>query len=256
MSPASTLYLPEGYRENPAASADADGTPYWSDELSDPVLQDRALRYQEPVYGYASRRMGDAARTVLDVGCGTGQKLVKHFDKKADRLIGLDQGSGIQRARREFPEATWIEGDVATDEVWTRADALRPDLVICADVIEHLVDPIVLLDRIHDIACDRVVLSTPDRSRLDGAPPLGPPLNPRHVREWTMDELQALVRSHGFTVEVARHFLPRSYARALVEVRRAGWRLLHGRAVPDPRSCSVLVLRVDESATTTSQSPR
>jgi SAM-dependent methyltransferase len=243
MSTASAPYLPEGYRENPAASADADGTPYWSDQLSDPVLQDRALRYQEPVYRYARRRMGESAHTVLDVGCGTGRKLVKHFARKTDRVIGMDQGSGIERARREFPEATWIEGDLETDEVWTRADALRPDLVICADVIEHLVDPVVLLDRLHDLARGRLVLSTPDRSRLEGALPLGPPLNTRHVREWTMDELQALVRSRGYEVERACHLLPRSYAPRMVEVRRATWRLLHRRPVPDCRSCSMLVLR-------------
>jgi 2-polyprenyl-3-methyl-5-hydroxy-6-metoxy-1,4-benzoquinol methylase len=244
MSTTSALHLPEGYRENPAASADADGTPYWSDQLSDPVLQDRALRYQEPVYRYASRRLGDTAHTVLDVGCGTGHKLVKHFARKADRVIGLDQGSGIERARREFPEATWIEGDLETDDVWGLAHALRPDLAICADVIEHLVDPVELLDRIHDVVRGRLVLSTPDRSRLEGALPLGPPLNTRHVREWTMGEVQALVRSRGYEIEHTRHLLPRSYARRMVEVRRATWRLLHRQSVPDRRTCSMLVLRV------------
>jgi hypothetical protein len=62
-----------------------------------------------------------------------------------------------------------------------------------------------------------------------------------------MVELQALVRSRGFDIEDARHLLPRSYALATVELRRAVWRLLHLRAVPDPRSCSMLVLRVDRS---------
>lgn len=249
MSPASTLCLPEGYRENPAASADADGTPYWSDQLSDPVLQDRALRYQEPVYRYASRRQRGSGRTVLDVGCGTGHKLVRYFAAKADRLVGVDQGSGIERARREFPEATWIEGDLTADEVWTPASALRPDLVICADVIEHLVDPVGLLDHLRDVLCGRLVLSTPDRSRLDGARPLGPPRNTRHVREWTMGELQALVRSRGFEIEHARHLLPRSYARKMVEVRRATWRALNRLRVPDRRSCSMIVLRVDRMRT-------
>jgi 2-polyprenyl-3-methyl-5-hydroxy-6-metoxy-1,4-benzoquinol methylase len=245
MSPASALCLPEGYRENSRASTDDDGAPYWSDELSDPVLQDRAVRFQEPVYRYASRCLRDAARTVLDVGCGTGHKLVKHFAGKADRLIGLDQGSGIERARRDFPGATWIEGDLEGNEVWAQAASMRSDLVICADVIEHLENPIGLLDHLHDVSGGRLVLSTPDRSRLDGAPPLGPPLNTRHVREWTMNELRALVRSRGFEIEHARHLLPRSYAPTMVEVRRATWRFLHRRPVPDPRSCSTLVLRVE-----------
>jgi hypothetical protein len=58
---ASSLCLPEGYRENAAALADPDGTAYWSDELSNPILQDRSVRWQEPVYRYASRGMTGAA---------------------------------------------------------------------------------------------------------------------------------------------------------------------------------------------------
>jgi SAM-dependent methyltransferase len=244
------LYLPDGYVENPPASADADGTPYWKDDLPNPVLADRTIRWQEPVYRYASQRFAAVTRTVLDVGCGTGHKLVRHFGGNVDRLVGLDQGSAIERARCDFPEGTWIEGDLQADATWAQAAAVAPDLVICADVIEHVVDPLHLLDRLRNIARGRLVLSTPDRSRLDSAPPLGPPLNVRHVREWTMDELQALVRSRGFEVERARHLLPRSYAPAMVEVRRGVWRFLHHLAVPDPRSCSMVVLRVDHSAST------
>jgi SAM-dependent methyltransferase len=239
-----TLFLPEGYVENAPASADADGTPYWNDDLPDPVLRDRTLRWQEPVYRYASRRFGPTTRTVLDVGCGTGHKLVRYFSGRAEHVVGLDQGSAIERARRNFPGGTWIEGDFGADASWAQAAEAAPDLVICADVIEHLADPIDLLDRLRVFGRGPIVLSTPDRSRLDGACPLGPPLNPRHVREWTMGELQALVRSQGFEVEDARHLLPRTYAPAMVEVRRAAWRFLHRRAVPDRRSCSTVVLRI------------
>jgi SAM-dependent methyltransferase len=241
------LYLPDAYVENSPASSDADGTPYWREELPDPILRDRVLRWQEPVYRFASRCLTDATSTVLDVGCGTGYKLVRHFGGKVRRLVGLDQGSAITRARGDFPEQTWIEGDLGADVTWTQIRGLLPDLVICADVLEHMADPLHLLDRLRDVTCGRLVLSTPDRGRLDGAPLLGPPLNARHIREWTMKELQALVRSRGFEVESGRHLLPRSYPLATVEVRRALWRLLHLRAVPDPRNCSMLVLRAGKT---------
>jgi 2-polyprenyl-3-methyl-5-hydroxy-6-metoxy-1,4-benzoquinol methylase len=237
------LYLPDGYVENAPASADREDGGYWKDDLADSVLKDRALRWQEPVYRHAGRRFAARTRTVLDVGCGTGHKLVRHFGGRVERLVGLDQGSAIDRAGREFPEQTWIAGDLQDDQAWARAATHVPDLVICADVIEHVVDPIDLLGRVRAVSRGPVVLSTPDRGRLDDASPLGPPANPRHVREWTMRELQSFVRSQGFEIEQARHLLPRSYAPALVEVRRAAWRVLHRRAVPDPRSCSMLVLR-------------
>jgi SAM-dependent methyltransferase len=246
MGSTATLFLPEDYVENAPVSADADGTPYWKDDIPDEVLRDRTLRWQEPVYRYASRHFA-TARTVLDVGCGTGHKLVWHFGREARLLVGLDQGSAIERARHDFPDLTWIEGDLGADGLWAQAAAVAPDLVICADVIEHVADPVDLLDRLRAVGRVPIVLSTPDRSRLEGAPPLGPPLNPRHVREWTMEELQALVRSHGFELEHARHLLPRSYAPAMVEVRRSAWRLLHRRAVPDRRTCSTVVLRAVRS---------
>jgi 2-polyprenyl-3-methyl-5-hydroxy-6-metoxy-1,4-benzoquinol methylase len=243
MGAAQMLYLPDGYLENTQASADAGGTPYWKDDLADPVLRQRTLRWQEPVYRYASRRFAARTRAVVDIGCGTGSKLVRYFRGRVQRLVGLDQGSAIARARRVFPEETWIEGDLQDATAWAQVAAIEPDVVICADVIEHVGDPLDLLDRLRAAARGPIVLSTPDRGRLDAARPLGPPLNPRHVREWTMQELQALVRSRGFDVERARHLFPRSYAPAMVEVKRAAWRFLHRRAVPDRRSCSVVVLR-------------
>src|SRR5215210_2042742 len=114
MVAARTLHLPDGYVENPQASADARGTPYWKDgdDVSDPVLQDRKIRFQEPVYRYASRHCAVRTHTVLDIGCGTGKKLVQYFGGKVQRLVGLDQGSAIERARRDFPDENWIEGDV------------------------------------------------------------------------------------------------------------------------------------------------
>jgi SAM-dependent methyltransferase len=250
MTASPPLYLPDGYVENSPASSDADGTPYWKEEQPDAILRDRTLRWQEPVYRFASKRLANVTSTVLDVGCGTGYKLMRHFDGKVRRLVGLDQGSAITRAQRDFPEQRWLEGDLGADATWAQVSGLSPDIVICADVIEHVADPLQLLDRLRDITSGRLVLSTPDRGRLDGASLLGPPLNVRHVREWTMDEIRALMSSRGFEVERARHLLPRSYAPAMVEVRRAAWRLLHGRSVPDPRSCSLLVLRVNNPTIT------
>jgi hypothetical protein len=43
-----------------------------------------------------------------------------------------------------------------------------------------------------------VLLSTPERTHTWGADHAGPPPNTCHVREWTIDELGALLEREGF----------------------------------------------------------
>jgi SAM-dependent methyltransferase len=232
------FFLPPEYRTNPPASADRDGTPYWEAGLSH-----NDVRYQVPVYRRASQR----ARTlrpklVMDIGCGSGDKLNEFFGGAPYRVVGVDQESAIRLAQERFDRAEWLAGDLDSEEFWGELAAYKPDLVICADVIEHLVDPVGLLRRLHSlVGTGLLILSTPDRSRLD-SDPLGPPGNPRHIREWTADELADLVRAHGFTINEHQHVLPRRYSRSVLELKRFAWRVLHGMPVPDRRSCQVLEL--------------
>lgn len=234
------LFLPWRYRENPPSSSDTDGQTYWSgsNDTSD-------VRLQDPVYRLAERLVGGQQMRVLDVGCGTGEKLVRRVGPHAASWWGVDQPSAIALARRHASEDHWIAGDLTVDATWERLESLEPDLVVCVDVVEHVADPVLLLKRLADVPAPngRVLLSTPDRSRLEDRDPLGPPNNPRHVREWTEDEMRLLLDAVGFEVLRARHLLPRSYSPTPVEFRRSAYRLLHGRPVPDPRTCMAFLLR-------------
>lgn len=72
----------------------------------------------------------------------------------------------------------------------------KADLVVCADVIEHVADPDALMRFIARVAKDRVVISTPDRDLVYAGRTryrFGPPANPAHVREWNMDEFNRYV---------------------------------------------------------------
>ena len=117
--------------------------------------------------------------------------------------------------------------------------------IICADVIEHVRDPYVLLAAVRSLMGDSTLalISTPDRSRIPGAPPLGPPGNPRHVREWSMAEFELLLTAAGFDVVRRRHCLPRSYDASLNELKRAVYRVLHWQRVPDARYAMVFLVR-------------
>lgn len=231
------LFLPWRYRENLPASSDSDGMPYWSEGMAS-----SDARNQVPVYRLAARlaRRGRWS-PVLDVGCGSGQKLATCFEGDT---VGVDQPSGIALAAEQYPERDWIEGDFADDALWERVASLRPGLTICSDVIEHVEDPVTLLHRLAEVSAGApVMLSTPDRAVYDPERPTGPPSNPRHIREWTSDQFELLLQSTGFEVERDWHLLPRSYSLTRTELNRSVYRGLTLKAVPDRRSCMVFLVR-------------
>ncbi len=234
------LFLPWGYRENRPASSDAAGTPFWEKGVNS-----SDVRNQDPVYRVAARLARRRAMVpVVDVGCGTGHKLVHRIGAVTDRFVGADQPSAMAIARSKFPERRWVEGDIGDDGFWAELAAEEPGLVLCVDVIEHVDDPVALLLRLRALAggSGRVLLSTPDRARMERSPILGPPTNPRHIREWTRDELELLALSTGFDVRRVWHLYPRRYSATVLDLKRVVWRALHLLPVPDSRSSMALLI--------------
>jgi SAM-dependent methyltransferase len=140
--------------------------------------------WQKEVYQYAVRVMNSQTlSTVYDIGCGSGYKLVTYLGQF--ETIGFDLSKTVEFLRITYPERTWFEIDVCGQGM------PRSDLVVCADVIEHVLDPDYLLGRIVEVANKYIILSTPDRDLLYSASSryfYGPPENPSHVREWTFIE--------------------------------------------------------------------
>jgi 2-polyprenyl-3-methyl-5-hydroxy-6-metoxy-1,4-benzoquinol methylase len=140
--------------------------------------------FQADVYQYAARV---PCKSVLDVGCGSGFKLLKHF---ADRLtIGFELEPTLTWLRAKYPQRLWL--DPAQSGGYLLGP--HPRLAICADVIEHVQDPDALLQFIASLHADVIVFSTPDRERLALGTENGPPRNVHHVREWTQAEFSAYV---------------------------------------------------------------
>lgn len=140
--------------------------------------------WQKEVYEAArSLMLSHNLRAVHDVGCGSGYKLV-HILGEFD-TTGIDLEENIEWVRQAYPDRKWIAGS------FERICLPPADLVICADVIEHVADPDALFRFIAGIARGLVVMSTPDRSLLYGwrSPfRFGPPENPTHLREWNRRE--------------------------------------------------------------------
>jgi 2-polyprenyl-3-methyl-5-hydroxy-6-metoxy-1,4-benzoquinol methylase len=76
------------------------------------------------------------------------------------------------------------------------------DLVICADVIEHVKNPDELIHFIIKMDPEHIVISTPDRDLLHeklGRSQTGPPGNTHHIREWSFDEFENYI-SRNFNI--------------------------------------------------------
>ena len=164
-----------------------------NDFFDDTVLQDE---YQREVYEFAEslfRRQN--LKEVIDVGCGSGYKLRKHFQPQ--EATGYDLEPTVGHLRRNYPDWTWFHAD----QLKHRS---KSDLIICADVIEHLTDPTPLLVQFQSIQFQYLIISTPDRHQKTGRWDFGPPFNPAHVREWNQAELKSFL-GHFFRIE--NHFL-------------------------------------------------
>ncbi|HEX7708487.1 MAG TPA: class I SAM-dependent methyltransferase [Thermoanaerobaculia bacterium] len=174
---------------------------YWNDERA------RASSFfQWHVYRMAQDVVRNhGIRSVVDVGCGTGIKLVSLIAPFA-AVWGIDQLSAIEYCRSNHNVGEFIVADL--EQAGFESD-LEPGLIVCSDVVEHVMDPDVLLANIRGL-CNRdtlILFSTPDRDRLRGADCLTSP-HPDHVREWSAAEFTRYLECRGFEVLDAKHLPP------------------------------------------------
>lgn len=160
-----------------------------------------ALIYQLDVYRYAARLIEQQhITTVLDVGCGFGLKLREFISPTGAAIVGVDGPIPIDYCQKHLTFGRWFVDDVENP----RADLGQYfDLIICADVIEHLIDPDTLFHyfRRWSHGTTRLVISTPERDLRRGLDHMGPPNNGAHVREWNQNEFSLYLTSHNLLIE-------------------------------------------------------
>lgn len=180
-----------------------------------------ADKYQDGVYAHAvsvAPGLGDA---VLDVGCGSCYKLVKYFPDSVCHGVDLPQTVRAVRSNR-MPV---VLHQTAASGCFAPIDAICFGLVICADVIEHLLRPDTLIGWLWGLRWNVLVISTPDRSRLVAqgwCDDNGPPRNWAHIREWAESEWMAYM-SESFPCDVflARHHINGTHTLVTTVVREA-----------------------------------
>ncbi len=150
------------------------------------------------------------ARSIIDIGCGSGDLLLYLHSRTAAELVGFDPSmSQLQLAHQLCAGSERIS--IVSD--LTPIDR-RFDLVFAIHVIEHIPD--IDLDRfVRDLA-----RLTTDDGRIIIATPNG--LNPfayayfmstdrTHLRMHSPFTLNEIFRSHGFQVEQVHRELPQAY---------------------------------------------
>lgn len=197
MSPDSARYcIRPDYRPNLAAGIGAapGGPVYWT-----PERIALASRYQYDVYRAAAQLMRTSAvSSVLDVGCGPPVKLKALLPPRPLVLHLVDHAQSAALAARLLPQASFTAADLETIDLDL---GRRFDLAICADVIEHLLDPDPCLAfiRRHLAPVGVLLISTPERDILRGRDCRTCP-HPDHVREWNRGEFARFLQSRNWQV--------------------------------------------------------
>jgi hypothetical protein len=180
-----TYFLKPGYQSREAPA-------YFVDELPEIVYQPDVY----PLAAAAARTLG--ASTLIDIGCGRASKLLACAEGL--ETIGIDFGANIDHCRANHPGRAWVDCDLdRPHRLPVPAADLRRSVIICSDVIEHLLHPEHLLVSLRAALehAPLLVLSTPERDLARGVEDTGPPYNGSHVREWNLSELALLLEHHG-----------------------------------------------------------
>lgn len=146
--------------------------------------EERTDEYQNDVYELAHNiAKNNNYKTIVDFGCGSAFKLFKYFNDF--KKIGYDLEETINFLKTKYPNEDWRVSD------FSKPILEEVDLLICADVIEHLINPNELINWLLKSNIKKYVISTPDRNliaRNNENYHMGPPWNEHHIREWSFNE--------------------------------------------------------------------
>lgn len=232
--------LPRGYLQQNIARTRDDmnqAALYWTAER---IAESR--RYQSQVYRWAGQLLHRRGLTsMLDVGSGPGVKLAEHIAPVCSDITAIDQPSALAMAASLRVPAKLSPIDLERPPAPDRCY----DLVLCADVVEHVLDPMPLFHFLQVAAGEHglILLSTPERSRLRGREHLSCS-KPDHVREWARSEFLTFLSKSGFEV-IRTRLMPQDDSRA--GVHRESERSFRQRhSDRSPLCCHAVLCRVTD----------
>lgn len=138
--------------------------------------------------------------TVIDLGCGEGVVAgeVRRVLPEV-RYLGIDaSGEAIGAARASNPDLDFRQGDILDGQ----PEGAVAELVLCLEVLEHLDDPNLALERIAAVSSDAAIVSVPWEpyfrlgSLLRGKYLTTWGNHPEHVQRFSPHSLRGLVARH------------------------------------------------------------
>lgn len=230
-------FVKTGYVHNLEACSFDKNTPeseFWTEER----LQN-ASDYQYYVYDLARKLFtAHQLKKVADVGCGPAVKTKIFFDGLGSEIALFDQ-EGIQSvAESQLPTARFLAVDLESCEPSADGNA---DLVICADVLEHLQNPVPCIEFCKSLVTREglVIFSTPERDQLRGTDCYESG-HPQHVREWNSREFRLLLESRGLVIQSERVLPAKRLLMSEAILRALSLNLVNGSGW---KSCQVKVCR-------------
>jgi 2-polyprenyl-3-methyl-5-hydroxy-6-metoxy-1,4-benzoquinol methylase len=184
------------------------------------ALPAKATRYYESDRSPFLEWLGMRPERVLDIGCGAGRSGAWLRARGATRIVGIE----VDPASAELARSVYDEVYVTSVESALSEIDEPFDLILCADVLEHLVDPWTVVRRLRERA-------TPETVMAVSIP------NIRNI-----GALRRIAIGDGFAYEAEGifdqthlRFFTRSNARAMLE--GGGWRIERsGRSVRSLRA--------------------
>jgi len=170
--------------------------------LLDQQLMSRATRYFEWQARVAKQHLG---RRVIETGCGTGN-FTRHLTDR-ELVVGMDVVEEcVERTRARFAGHANMQFrylDVQNPE-FLRLKALRPDSIVCLNVLEHVRDDRLTLEHMHHVLVPggRAVFLLPAFESLYG--PIDRNLG--HFRRYSKGAWRTLAEEAGFRVTELRYF--------------------------------------------------
>ncbi len=120
---------------------------YEPDERADSGKAARIRMYQSRLADRLERAIGPGSgKRVLDIGCGQGLFLEMMRDRGFE-VFGVELGEESSRVAREERGLNVITGDLSSLD----ADKESFDAVLMSHLIEHVDDPVALLERVRDL---------------------------------------------------------------------------------------------------------
>lgn len=110
-----------------------------------------ARHYTESEYYFlwsviADRIQRTTARSILEIGCGSGQLACLLQDKVACKYVGFDfSRTRVEFARKAYPSLSFMQQDAFQTDLFTTCDY---DAVVCTEFLEHVEEDTVALNRI------------------------------------------------------------------------------------------------------------